>query len=288
MLKVLTSACFFVSLLGLLAGFMAAVHPSLDSVALLRPVFLVLCLAGLFVIRRAWLKIGYIAIFAFCFATVVPSAKTTFPGGDLLVYSKNLRFNNAQVDALYEDIQTSAPDVLMLQELSLINFSLMQRLKPTYPYQKMCRASIGVYTAIASKFPFAGPSTCSNRKALAAAKIEYGQETVWLVSIHIPWHWPIQSRQNETEAEQILKSLDGPIVMAGDFNSLPWTRRVSRLRDASDTQMAGPMYMTLSHRRLVTPLPIDFIFAPGGGSVKLRPLLGSDHHGLLGTVRVTR
>ena len=112
-------------------------------------------------------------------------------------------------------------------------------------------------------------------------------QSVWLASVHIPWHWPINSRVNELEAEQMLKALDGPIVMAGDFNSVPWTRRVSRLKTLSRTRMAGPAFLTLRHGRLPLPLPIDFVFSPGGGEVELRPLFGSDHHGLLATVKLS-
>ena len=76
--------------------------------------------------------------------------------------------------------------------------------------------------------------------------------------------------------------------MAGDFNSVPWTRRVSRLKSLSRTRLAGPTFVTLRHKRLPLSIPIDFVFAPGGGQVELRPLLGSDHHGLLAKVKLSR
>ncbi|MEO9897908.1 MAG: endonuclease/exonuclease/phosphatase family protein [Paracoccaceae bacterium] len=285
--RILTKTAWL-AMFGLVAGFFASFHPSLDSLALLRPVFMLFCLTGVFAFRGVWLRMGLLAVLALSFATIVPMIGAVPVSSDLRVYSKNLRYDNGQVDALFQDIQAADADVLMLQEVSSVNEALLTLLRPAFPYQKRCSSRAGVAIVVASRFAFEGTPICSHRKALAVAKISIDKQSVWLASVHIPWHWPISSRVNEKEAEQVLGSLEGPIVMAGDFNSVPWTQRVSRLKTSSRTRLAGPTFVTLHHRRVPLHLPIDFVFSPGGGEVELRPLLGSDHHGLLADVQLSR
>ncbi|MEP6019397.1 MAG: endonuclease/exonuclease/phosphatase family protein [Paracoccaceae bacterium] len=273
---------------GLVAGFFAPMHPSLDSLALLRPIFIALCLTGILAFKRSWLRRGFLAVLVVSFVNAIPMADAVPASSDLRVYSKNLRYDNAQVEALFEDIQAAGADVLMLQEVSSVNETLLTRLRATFPYQTRCRARAGVAIVVASRFAFEGTPICSQRKALAIAKVSINEQSVWLASVHIPWHWPVRSHVNEKQAEDLLMSLEGPIVMAGDFNSVPWTHRVSRLKSVSRTRLAGPTFITLRHSRLPLSIPIDFVFAPGGGQVELRPLLGSDHHGLLAKVKLSR
>ena len=288
MTRRLLSAIACLAMFGLVAGFFAPLHPSLDSLALLRPIFIAVCLIGVLAFKRSWLRRGFLAVLVVSFVTAIPMADLVPASDDLRVYSKNLRYDNGQVDALFEDIQSADADVLMLQEVSSVNDTLLTRLHTTFPHQTRCSTPAGVAIVVASRFAFEGTPLCSERKALAVAKVSINAQSVWLASVHIPWHWPIPSHINEKEAEDLLGSLKGPIVMAGDFNSVPWTRRVSRLKSLSRTRLAGPTLVTLRHKRLPLSIPIDFVFAPGGGQVELRPLLGSDHHGLLAKVKLSR
>ena len=76
-----------------------------------------------------------------------------------------------------------------------------------------------------------------------------------------------------------MRSLDGKVVVAGDFNIFPWTSRVERITAITKTKVAGPARFTLTYLNI--PLPIDFVLSQNGGSIEKRPLLGSDHAGLV-------
>ena len=85
----------------------------------------------------------------------------------------------------------------------------------------------------------------------------------------------------ELEILEMLATLDGPAVLAGDLNTLPWSRNMARLRSITGTELAGPLRSTLRHAKLPIPLPLDYALSPEGGTVIPRPLYGSDHRGIV-------
>ncbi|AZV79114.1 hypothetical protein EBB79_15355 [Parasedimentitalea marina] len=274
----------FASIAALLvvAGFMGPLHRAAESISIGRPVFGVACLLGIILGRSLWERAIFGAIAVLAILTTAVPFLTQDPGGDMRVYSKNLWFANAQVQAVVADIKAADVDVVMLQEVSDNNNSILGLLKASFPHQHFCRFSGWSGIALASRHPFAGDPVCSSWRAVLAAPIDLDGRRVWTVSAHIPWPWPHDSIENENAAVEILSELEGPVVVAGDFNIVPWSGRVERIARLTRTQLAGPAYSTLNLRNI--PLPIDLILAPGGGSVKLRPKLGSDHAGVVADV----
>ena len=204
------------------------------------------------------------------------------PGGDFRVYSKNLWFANDQLFELVADIKQANVDAVMLQEVSDQNRHVLDLLRDEFPHQHLCRFSNWSGIAVASKkLPITEPK-CSTPRALAAVKIDQNGEGLWLVSAHIPWPWPWDSSKNEAAAESLLRSLTGKILIAGDFNIFPWTSRIERMTAITKTQAAGPARFTLIYRHI--PLPIDLVLSPKGGRIEKRPLLGSDHSGVVADI----
>lgn len=200
--------------------------------------------------------------------------------GTLRIYSKNLLVDNQQVDALAQDILAAKPALVMLQEVSPRNESILELLREDFPHQHRCNfAEKWLSIALLSRHAFAGEPRCTKDRALAAAPVDLEGQRFWAVSVHAPWPWPKPTASHEEEALRLLQQLDAPIAMAGDLNTLPWTHRVTAMQAASSTTRAGPPRASLSLGPL--PLAIDMAFAPGGGSLMLRPKLGSDHAGLV-------
>ena len=73
-------------------------------------------------------------------------------------------------------------------------------------------------------------------------------------------------------------------MIAGDFNIFPWAASVGQLQAASRTRVASPVRPTYWLHGV--PLFLDHVYAPGGGSASYRPLLGSDHRGVLAVVDI--
>lgn len=275
----------FIALLSalLIAGsFGGAIHRSFDALAMVRPALCIGCLLGVFIARNSLMRFVFFAISLVAFASVIVFFIPQKSGGDFRIYSKNLWFANDQLSELVADIKQANVDAVMLQEVSDQNRHVLDLLRDEFPHQHLCRFSNWSGIAVASKKPPITEPKCSRSRALAAVKIDQNGESLWLVSAHIPWPWPWDSSKNEAAAESLLRSLTGKIVMAGDFNIFPWTSRIERMTAITKTQAAGPARFTLTYRHV--PLPIDLVLSPKGGSIEKRPLLGSDHSGLVADI----
>ena len=263
-------------------GFLGLLHRAAESIAIVRPALGILCLLGIFLGRSLWDRTVFAVMALLAISTTVATFLPQRPGGDMRVYSKNLWFANTQVQAVVADIEAADVDVVMLQEVSEKNNSILGLLKPRFPHQHLCKFSGRIGIAVVSKHPFAGEPACSRQRAVAAAPVDLGGQRVWTVSAHIPWPWPYGSVENEQAALDVLSKLEGPVLIAGDFNNVPWSHRVKSIATVTNTQLAGPTWPTF-HLQGV-PLPIDFVMAPGGGAVEIRPLVGSRHAGVVADV----
>ncbi|MEP1585503.1 MAG: endonuclease/exonuclease/phosphatase family protein [Tateyamaria sp.] len=267
---------------GVLYGFAGVLHRSADTVGMLRPVFAVAILIGALATRRIGLRL-YLGVFGLlALISVLLFLLPQAAGSDLRLYSKNLTAGNDQIAALQSDIEAANVDVVLLQELSGSTAELSTALSTTFPHQHVCKFSEWSAMAVFSRHPFAQDGVCSSERALAAVQITKDSQPVWVVSAHIPWPYPYENETAEIATEDLLRTLDGPIVVAGDFNTFPWSGRFERIRFITKTKIAGPTRPTLTFKHV--PLPLDHVLAPNGGSVELRPLLGSDHRGLVADV----
>ncbi|NIZ61312.1 hypothetical protein DL239_10035 [Sedimentitalea sp. CY04] len=284
MLRNFLLALVWIAAVLVVVGFLGPLHRAADSIAIVRPALGILCLLGVFLGRALWHRTVFAVIALLAMSTTAIPFMPQAPGGDMRVYSKNLWFANTQVQAVVADIEAADVDVVMLQEVSEKNNSILGLLKPRFPHQHLCKFSGRIGIAVVSKHPFAGEPVCSRNRPIAAAPVDLGSQRVWAVSAHIPWPWPYGSVENEQAALDVLSKLEGPVVIAGDFNNVPWSHRVTSIAAMTETQLAGPMGPTLHLRGI--PLPIDFALAPRGGTVEMRPMLGSSHAGVLADVGV--
>ena len=128
---------------------------------------------------------------------------------------------------------------------------------------------------------------CSARRALAAGRIVHQGQGVWIASVHLPWPFPYENAQAAQAARDLLVEMeDAPVVMAGDFNIFPWAASVGAMQQAGGVRPARPVRP--SYQLDGVPLMLDHVHATGGGRASYRPLLGSDHLGVLADVRLTR
>ena len=274
----------FVSALVVIAGFLGQFHRAADSIAILRPLFGPVCLLGFWAARSPIPKAAFGALGLFALWTVAATFLPQAPGGHIRIYAKNLWAGNTEIQAVVDDIHDAGVDVVMLQEVSEHNDRVLDLLRGEFPHQHLCRFSAWSGIALASRHPFTAAPQCSSWRAVLAAPIDLNGEHVWVASIHIPWPWPEGMPESESAADEILSSLDGPVVMAGDFNIVPWSGRISRLAELTDTRLAGPAHITFNLRGL--PLVLDMAMAPYGGHAEVRPLLGSDHAGIVADLAI--
>lgn len=267
---------------GVVFSYLGAWHPAGDLVAIAAPA---LGFFGLTAALMLWGRLGQALALIFlvwlgqqAWALMAP----TGPQGDFVIYQKNLWYRNAELPALAADILASEADVVTLQEISRHNDSILDLLAPRYPHQHRCVSSNWINVAVLSRHPIvAGSEVCSARRALGAMQVETRQGPVWVASVHLTWPYPYNQAERLRMIEPMLAALQGPTVIGADLNTFPATRPSRRIARLSDTRELRPLRPTLWLRGL--PMFIDQVYA-SSGTVERRPLLGSDHYGLLARV----
>lgn len=275
----------------LVFGTMGAVWPFGDSLSIGRlPTALVLAATSPIhwaTRGRIWSAATGVGAIAALVSTWAP-APHPGPSPYVTLYQKNLYFRNAQIAAVAADIGLQDPDILTLQEIRTETHPLLQTLRDSHPHQAWCPfAGVGG-TAVLSRWPALSEPRCL--RGATALQVASPVGPLWVISVHLSWPAPMGQAAHARRLAQSLANLEGPSVMAGDFNMVAWGHAVGHLRRATETRRHGGPWGTLPigqivglHRPGWPALPIDHIFPPQGWGADLarRPRIGSDHRGLV-------
>ena len=141
-MKAILSALAVLASLPVLGGYLGALHPLGDSLAVFR-----LQAAGLLAVMSAfalmagavrWGRIGMLMGLLAGVPVVWAYGTTPAPGGDLRLYHKNMLYRNDALPDLAADIRAAAPDAVTLQEVSQANLALLNDLAADFPHQLRC------------------------------------------------------------------------------------------------------------------------------------------------------
>lgn len=282
--------------LAALATWGGALHPAADTLAVGRmPLVALAALAVIWTGWPRWLRWPWAGLGLVVLAQVVVLKLAAPAPGDFTVYQKNLLYRNTAQGPLADDVLAAAPDVVTLQEVTGRNRAILARLEPAFPHRTTCPFYSWSENAVLSRHPVVpGGTLCLPGQGIAGLRLALPDGPVWVLSLHLRWPWPHPQHPQAAALEQVLAGLEGPVVLSGDFNMVPWGHSVTRLTGAAGLRRAGPLrptYWLAPHgwragQSLPIPLPLDQVWAPGGGRIETRPLLGSDHAGVLARVRL--
>lgn len=276
-------------LFGLLAGFGGAWHPLGDSLAVLRvPLAAALLIAGLAMAlmrpRRSGVLVAGVAALAitasFWPQLGIGAAADRNPGNDISIYQKNLLWQNRDLQGIERDIRGSGADAVTLQEVGPGNRGLLTALADLYPHQHLCEFNGWNAIAVLSRYPIERAGDCTVWRTAASARIAHPMGAFTLVSVHLQWPWPYDQAASRDILADMIDNIDGPVVLAGDFNAMPWSYVVRSLARQVQGRVIGPLKTTIRATRYRVPMVIDFVIAPDG-QIERRPQFGSDHFGLL-------
>lgn len=266
-------------------GFGGTLHPVCDSLAVFRLPLALGAMVLLLLTPRAvfWpaMMIGAMTMISVLWPRLQPGAP-----GDIAVYQKNLSFELEDHAPVIADILARRPDVVTLQEVTEANTVVLDGLAADYPTQALCPWRTVGGAAIATRWPALGDPVCVEDSGFVALKVLGPSGPVWLVSLHLLWPWPHGQAEQVDRLIGLFEEFDGPVLLAGDFNMVPWASAVRRLAAATGTVHSGPLAPTFYIAGRI-PLPIDHVLA-GGGAAEVLPMLGSDHNGVLALVSLPR
>lgn len=199
------------------------------------------------------------------------------------LYQKNLLFHANSPNRIIRDMRAIDPDFLTLEEIAGENRALYWILAKEHAAALMCDFSRVGAVAVISRWPLVeGSQNCLGNRGAAAMKVVTPDGPVWLVAVHLHWPFPHEQAQQVRRLIADLDFLDAPVILAGDFNMVPWSHTLSALEAATGSQRAGGAVGTFGLFPPWVDLPIDHVLVPSGqGELTARPLLGSDHLGLL-------
>ena len=287
--RTLIRGCTVILIGMVIFGFTGRYFAAGDSIALLRPQVGVL-LVGLAVILVI-IRSGILALAALISAGVaIGSVALEFTSPDpqcngtcLTLYQKNLLVKAWPRYSLADDIIDSGADIVTLQEVSAHNREYMANMYDHYPRKIHCQFRPHQDIAVLTHLPVVdGSEFCISDLGLAGLQVIASDgRKVWAVSVHLHWPFPFEGSQQSHEIAERLAELDGPVLIGGDFNMVPWGTSVKRIGASVGNKNFGTAENTHSLGSRWLPLSIDNVLLPRGttGTIELRPYMGSDHLG---------
>jgi endonuclease/exonuclease/phosphatase (EEP) superfamily protein YafD len=214
---------------------------------------------------------------------------TTVSRPNFSVLTLNTWAGHGDPERLRHYLVTAPADIIVLSELGPDKRPLLGTLRTIYPYQIDCAAEWACSLAMLSRTPFAAAGAgriAAGKSAFVWAKINIGGTHDAPVTV-IGTHLCLPSRDARlhetqmTELAQFIRRIDGPLLLAGDLNTSPWSysfrllRAVTGLAPASVLMPSWPAWpvalpqVALDHILVSSELAV---MASGTG-----PAVGSDH-----------
>ncbi len=207
--------------------------------------------------------------------------------GLVRIMSANIHADARTLSRLAAQAKAQDIDILILQETHRIEPDLLRRTLAAYPH--VTESTVGIQGAAVafSKIPFEArfaPGGKVRRVLQLDLRASSGRRfTVLAAHATSPVNGArLSERDGELYAMADLgRRVDGPLIIAGDFNVTPWTPSMRAVERASGTRRVPSAWLpTWHHPVLPIGLPIDHLYVSGDITVAdwtVGPDIGSDH-----------
>jgi endonuclease/exonuclease/phosphatase (EEP) superfamily protein YafD len=224
-----------------------------------------------------------------------PQAELQVPAGHraIRLMSFNSWLENANVEALAQEIERNDPDILLMFEFGPEKRALKDRLRGRYSYQDDCVHLEHCYMAVFSKYPIADFESHAIWEGPPMIRATFGSELGGLTvigthTIRFPY---LRAQLTQLgELADLTRKLTGPRIVAGDFNATPTSRMLSVFEGRSLLRRLDTFLPTWPARFQLPQLAIDHIFASSEVKslepVRIAGNAGSDHFPLVVRVAV--
>ncbi len=268
----------------LVAGHLGFLHQSFDSIAVFR--LHLLPVLGVMLIATFRLKMPVLRIFGGAVAmvsvvTIAPSVREMGTGpieADWRLFQQNMMVRNRQPADVAQFIMDRKPEFVSLQEISHNGLSVLEPLKARYPGWLQCPDWYGAGVVLMSRWQAVqGSQGCDAIEKIGWMQVQTAQGPLTVVAVHMNWPWPSNYAGRQRRVQRILGELPQPMVIAGDFNMVPWATSVQRLERRTGTEVVTPLRFSFRPKGLQALLPIDHVMVPAGMQARsaLVPGLGA-------------
>lgn len=211
------------------------------------------------------------------------------PTKSFQVLSFNVLANSEQGQNVADYMIGSGASLVAIMESPGIERSL-ERLMETFPYRVGCDRSETCDLSLFSRTPLSnatmhlfGPS---RRERLITATTTIGGESVTMAALHLSKPYNDGAAAAELwQASHVLEQIEGPLIVAGDFNGSPWSSDIARFVRRNGLIPAPSYPATWPVRLGPFGIPIDNMFTRGGLQIETiaatEENFGSNHRGLV-------
>jgi len=260
------------------------------------PLLLFVAPATFLMRRRMLVVLALIPVVVWVIILLTPAFFVTLTGHAspnatrLRVVTANVLMSNEQLPTLASDVLAQAPDVVVFEELRHDLAEVSPVLAATYPYRISTETP---WVTVASRFPLEGARRLAisaddrGRDLLTATVVADGQRLT-LIAVHFMPPLDAEAfevnRQQREVLEAAVADMDGPVMVAGDFNATTLSPTFARLlfgtdlRIASTSRMMSPTYY--AYGRLGVRIDHVLVRNLDVVSDEVFTLTGSDHRGL--------
>jgi endonuclease/exonuclease/phosphatase (EEP) superfamily protein YafD len=148
------------------------------------------------------------------------------------VYSANLFYLNDDTARIRRSIEAADADIVVLIELASDPARNIDQLLAGYPHRaasmRLDQTRGPSRSVIASRWPLAVRADPPDGLHAVAAKVRTPLGPINVVGVHLTRPWPFQhswGQISQTMAlDSVVESVEGPVVVAGDFNSVSSAR----------------------------------------------------------------
>jgi endonuclease/exonuclease/phosphatase (EEP) superfamily protein YafD len=235
---------------------------------------------------------------AWCCAAPAAGAQTALTkvttqawGESLTLLALNAWHQHGDARRLERYLATAPADVVVLSEFGPDKRSLLANLKAVYPFQVDCADQWPCSLALLSRVPLEAAGVgrialedreerASDMPAFVWAKLA-GSLTVIGTHLHRPSRDPYLHASQVSALTEFVRRIEGPLVLAGDLNTSPWSNAFRKLRAATGLTPASILLPSWPAWPLALPqVALDHIFVSGELAVAAAgtgPAVGSDH-----------
>ncbi len=215
-----------------------------------------------------------------------PASRST-----LSVMNSNLYIGNRYFDHFTAVVNSTKPDIICLQELTLEWKPTLEKLKAQYPYQALYPTAGYDGTGILSRYPIANQQLLAFHQdsfPMLLARVVTPAKSWTIATVHTSTPMMLERFNNRTLEMRTLAKMaskfPSPAILCGDFNCVPWSQYFIELEKDSGMRNSGRGFVPeLSWNNDLwwfLRIPIDHMLVSKGVAVhehKRLPPVGSDH-----------
>ncbi len=223
-------------------------------------------------------------------------------GMPLRLAAANVRRSNPTPAAAVEWLRRADADLVLLVEARTGKWpQALADIGNLYPYRAPDGWRAGAPVILFSRYPILAYRTVTqplDRRPYLLAKVGLTARQVAVAGVHPPSPSPgdaVDSRRRNLELDHIARTIEDaqrPLLVAGDFNTTPWSPHFRDLMQATDLRLAaaGQGYIATWPRSLwPARIPIDHVLVRGAVAVtdfSRGPAIGSDHFPVVVDLRI--